>query len=236
MTTVSVIVTSFNRPTLLRECLMSVAAARPDQVIVADDGSDFNVAVVAARALYQRVEYTIAANPPIAVGERMTVRRQGALINRALGHATGDIATLICDDDLMAPGWLDTLRAHWTIAPRTRLIRGKWLIFQQGETPTLANPRCPMCPYRKMTAGNFAWRADLTRGDRPRCQWPEAQLNCLDDGFLRSLHAAGVDVFNVPEVGFAGWRREHPKVNNNHSDGSGHLESFRAVLEAGWLE
>jgi glycosyltransferase involved in cell wall biosynthesis len=236
---VSVVVTSFNRPRLLDLCLRSIALARPDEVFICDDGSDlegFNVPVTVGRALYQRTHFSIVANPPITVDERMTVCRQGALINRALAYASGDIATLICDDDLMAEGWLDALRAHWTIKPRTALVRGRWLVFADGDTPSLTDPPSPMCPARKMTAGNFAWRADLTRGDPPRCAWPTAQLNCLDDGFLRSLQRAGVDVFKVPSVGFAGWRREHPLANGNFKNGKDHLESFRRVLEAGCLE
>lgn len=234
---VSVVVTSFNRPRLLDLCLRSVAAARPDEVWICDDGSDlpdFNVAVTAGRALYQRCHYSIVANPPLPVDERMTTCRQGALINRALAYASGDVCTLICDDDLMAEGWLDELRAHWVLKPRTALVRGRWLVFNDGEGPTMDDPPSPMCPARKMTAGNFAWAGHLTATSK--AVWPEAQLNCLDDGFLRSLHRAGVDVFKVPSVGFAGWRREHPLANGNFSNGRDHLESFRAVLGAGSLE
>jgi glycosyltransferase involved in cell wall biosynthesis len=239
---VSVIVTSFNRPRMLRECLLSVAAARPDEVWVCDDGSDcltaegrpFSVHKVAGYALCYRVRYGVIANDPIPVDERMIACRQGALINRALAYASGDVCTLICDDDLMAEGWLDDLRAHWAIEPRTALVRGRWLVFADGDRPTMADPPSPMCPARKMTAGNFAWAGHLTATGK--AQWPESQLNCLDDGFLRSLHRAGVDVFKSPSVGFAGWRREHPLANGNFSDGKDHLPAFRAILEAGSLE
>jgi glycosyltransferase involved in cell wall biosynthesis len=221
---------------MLREALMSVAAGRPDQVIVADDGSSFSIVNVVANALYQRCEYAIIANPECDTETRMTVPRQGALINRALTYATGDVVTSLCDDDLHDPGWYDALRAHWTLKPRTQLVRGRWLVFNDGDTPTLADPPSPMCPARKMTAGNFAWDANLTRGASPRCAWPTAQLNCLDDGFLRSLQRAGVDVFKVASVGFAGWRREHEKVNTLFSDGKNHTEAFRALLASGSME
>jgi hypothetical protein len=232
VTTVCEIVVSFNRPRCLREALSSVAAADPDQLIVVDDGSLFDVPDICAD--FPVMDYVFG--PAMSVDERMSTPRQGRLINEALRLVRRDVVSLLCDDDLRAEGWYETLRAHWTIEPRAKLIRGRWLLFHDGATPSLTDPESPMCQARKMTAGNFAWRADLTRGDRPRCRWPVDRLNCLDDGFLWSLQRAGVDVFNVGSVGLAGWRREHPKVNNNHSDGSGHLESFRAVLEAGWLE
>jgi hypothetical protein len=230
------IVVSYARPRMLFECLTSVAIAEPDEVIVCDDGSvGFDVVELADRVLGS-IPHVVLCNPPIAVDDRMRVPRQGALINRALGMATGDVASLICDDDLRSSGWYDTLRAHWTIAPRTALVRGKWLLFHDGATPGLADPESPMCQARKMTAGNFAWRADLTRGERPRCRWPTDRLNCLDDGFLWSLQQARVDTFDAPSVGFAGWRRSHPFVNNDFSDGKNHTPAFRAVLERGFLE
>jgi hypothetical protein len=229
---VAEIVVSFNRPTMLREALTSVAAADPDQLIVVDDGSLFDVPAVCAA--FPVTDYVFG--PPMSVDTRMTTPRQGRLINEALRLVRCDVATLLCDDDLRAEGWYETLRAHWTIEPRAKLIRGRWLLFYDDETPALNNPPSPMCQARKMTAGNFAWRADLTRGDRPRCRWPVDRLNCLDDGFLWSLQQARVDTFNVASVGLAGWRREHPLVNNNFSTGKDHTEAFRAVLAAGFLE
>lgn len=239
---ISVVVTSFNRPRLLRECLLSVAAARPYEVFIADDGSDcltaegrpFSVPRVAAFALLYRCHFAIVQNPPLSVDERMTAKRQGELVNRAFAQATGDIYTLICDDDLMHPGWLDALRAEWTANPNRELVRGTWLQFEDGQTPSEADPLCPM-DDRQMTAGNFAWHASLTR--ERGAEWPVGLLNCLDNGFLWNLHARNVGQFGAPHVGMAGWRREHPKANGWFADGMGnHSQAFRAVLASGSLE
>ena len=234
---VAVVVTSFNRPRLLDACLRSIALARPDEVFVCDDGSDlegFNVAVTVGRALYQRTHYSIVSNPPIGVDARMTTPRQGALINRALTYVTGEITTLCCDDDVLHPGWLDALRAHWAEFPQRELARGTWLQFEDGDTPSEDDPACPL-DIRGMTAGNFAWHSSLHRDRGVR--WPEDALNCLDNGFLENCQRAGVSQLRVPCVGRAGWRREHPLANGNFATGTGHhTPAFRAVLESGKLE
>jgi glycosyltransferase involved in cell wall biosynthesis len=220
---------------MLRECLLSVAAAQPDQVLVVDDGSEgYSVARVVAFALYQRVEYGLVTAPPLTVAARMVTPRQGRLINEALGYVTGDVACSICDDDLMAVGWLDALRAHWDAHPDDGLVRGDWLVFQDGAAPGLDDAPCPL-DARGMTAGNFAWHMRLVheRGVR----WPEAVLHCLDNGFLVNCHNAGAMMYDAPHIGaLAGWRRDHPKVCVKHLDAGQYSEEFKAVLESGVLE
>lgn len=223
---------------MLDLCLRSIALARPDEVFVADDGSDaesFNVCVTVGRALYQRTHYSIVSNPPISVDERMSQPRQGALINRALSYVTGDVTCLICDDDLMHPGWLDAVRAHWTQHPQRELARGTWLCFEDGQTPSEDDPPCGM-DERQMTAGNFAWHSSLHRDRGMR--WDESAFNCLDDSFLWACQQGGVRQLGVTHIGaIAGWRREHPLANGNFADGKRrHTEAFRAVLASGSME
>ena len=80
-----------------------------------------------------------------------------------------------------------------------------------------------------------AWHASITRERGAR--WPEGRLNCLDDGFLHDLNRVGVGTTHVPNVGLAGWRREHAHVTLHHTDGGyRHAETFRAVLAGGYLE
>lgn len=233
---VSVLVHTFARPRLLRECLLSVAAADPDQVIVIDDGSEgYSVPKVVALALYQRVEYALICAPPMTVAERMVTPRQGKLINQAmLDYVTGDVCCGICDDDLMAPGWLDALRAHWEANPDHELFKGDWLQFSDGETPSLDDPPCPLDP-RGMTAGNFAWHMRLVRERGVR--WPEGVLHCLDNGFLVSCHEHGATMYDAPHIGsLAGWRRDHPLVCVKHLDEGHYSADFKAALERGYLE
>lgn len=225
---VTVLVHSYNRPRMIREALASVVAGRPDEIIVMDDGSAFDVASV-CREFGARLH----AAPPMTVEERMGTPRQGRLVNEACALATGDIITNLCDDDIHYEGWYASLRATWLREPCRELVRGDWFIFNDGESPTLQHPPCPL-DIRQMTAGNFAWHASLTRDRGAR--WPEDVTNCLDNGFLWSLADIGVGPMTAPNVGIAGWRREHLYTNVRHSDGYNHTPSFRAVLEREWLE
>lgn len=224
--TVCCIVISYNRPTMLRAALASVRAARPDQLILVDDGSDFDVRALAVEF---GVDHLLTA-PPLTIEQRLTIPRHGARINDALGLVRTHAITYLCDDDLHAPGWYDDLRAAWPFD----LVRGTWLVFDDGAEPSRDDPVLPLDP-RGMTTGNFAHSTRLAAKGAAR--WPTHVLNCLDHHFLVRLHTRGrVNQFKAPLVGFAGWRREHPKVVNNFSDGKGYLPDYRAVLAAGFLE
>jgi hypothetical protein len=226
---------------MLREALASVVAGRPDEVILIDDGSDcFDVQrvyveefVAPANRDKLGITFSIVAAPPMSIDERMTIPRHGRLINEACALATGDILADLCDDDLHDAGWYDCLRAAWAREPGLALVRGDWLVFADGDAPARDDPPCPL-EVRGMTAGNFAWHTSLT-GERG-AQWPTNVTSCHDNGFLASLERSGVDVFRVPCVGFAGWRREHEYVNVRHTNGFQHTPSFRALLERGRME
>ena len=239
---VAVVVTSFNRPRMLRECLLSVAAARPDEVFICDDGSDcltetgrpMSIHRIVGFAFYYRVKYLVLSNPPIPPAIRMVAPRQGALINRALDLVECEITTLICDDDIMHPGWLDAVRMHFWEQPQRELVRGDWLQFEDGQTPSERDEECPL-DARQMTAGNFAWHSSLHRERGVR--WSEEDLNCLDNSFLDACRKKHIGVFGVPNLGIAGWRREHPKANGNYANGrAGHRPEFMDILAAGALE
>jgi glycosyltransferase involved in cell wall biosynthesis len=214
---------------MLREALASVRAARPDQLILVDDGSDFDVR---ALAVEYGVDQLLTA-PPVGVQQRLTVPRHGARLNDALQLVTTDIVTYLCDDDLHAVGWYEDLRFAWPFG----LARGEWSVFQDGTPPTFDDPPCQM-DARQLTTGNFAHAASLIPTGAAR--WPTDVLNCLDHHFLVRLNARGrrhgASMFGAPCVGFAGWRREHALVVNNFSDGRGYTAGYRAVLEAGMLE
>lgn len=226
MATVTAIVLSYNRPRMLREALETVAANRPDQVVLVDDGSDFD-AVGVARAYVELSGWIVA--PPMAVAERLVTPRLGSLINQALALATGDVCSYICDDDLWAPGWLDAVRNHWAAHPDATLVRGDWLVFRDGEAAT---PECPPCRLdeRQLTTGNFAHRRGL-----PGAVWPTHSVSSHDDLFCWNLYRAGVPIFGVPRVGFAGWRREH-KYNALHFTEDHHYTPAAAAMLAGLLE
>lgn len=226
-TTVTAIVLSYNRPTLLREALATVRANRPDEVIVVDDGSDFDVRAV-VREVCPPARFVIAH--PLTLADRLTTPRLGALINAAYALATGDVLAIVCDDDLWADGWLDAVRAHFDAHPDATIVRGDWLVFRDEDGPSASDPPCRL-DERRLTTGNFAHRRGL-----PGATWPTDSISSHDDLFCWNLYRAGVPIFGgVPRVGLAGWRREH-KYNALHFTTDHHYAPNAAAMLAGLLE
>lgn len=235
--TIACIVVTYNRPRMLREALASVVNARPDEVILVDDGSTYDVEAMVERDYIlgsRGIRWKFVGASPLTVEERMTVPRQGSLINKALEMVQSDGVTYLCDDDIHAEGWYDALREAWAREPERELVCGDWLRFEDGAAPTPDDPPCPMDMTLGMTAGNFAHHVSITRDRGAR--WPEDRFNCLDAGFLGEIATTRVNIFTVPTVGFAGWGRHHRLQNGYYSDGVRHTDNFRAVLERGYLE
>jgi hypothetical protein len=75
---------------MLREALASVRAARPDQLILVDDGSDFDVR---ALAVEYGVDQLLTA-PPVGVQQRLTVPRHARQLTTGnFAHAASLIPT-----------------------------------------------------------------------------------------------------------------------------------------------
>lgn len=229
--TITTIVHSFARPRMLREALESVRDA--DQVVLCDDGSTFDVHALAAEVL-GAVPSIVLSLEPLTIDERMASARQGALVNMAiLDHATGSVITHLCDDDLHHRRWYDALHIHYAWHPTTPLVRGDWLQFWDEAGPRWDSPPADL-DDRQMTCGNFAYLRTLVTARGVR--WPIEQQNSLDDQFLHACHRAGVNMFTAPCIGFAGWRRDHSKVNLRYTTGKNHTHEFRHVLESGYCE
>jgi glycosyltransferase involved in cell wall biosynthesis len=226
MTTVTAIVLSYNRPRMLREALATVRENRPDEVILVDDASDFNAVDVALQYI-QLDDYVIA--PPLTVAERLVTPRLGGLINAALEASTSDVVAYLCDDDLWHGQWLNCVRAYFNAYPDATIVRGDWLVFKEGEK---ASKSCPPCRLdeRNLTTGNFAHRRGLAGA-----VWPTDSISSHDDLFCWNLYRAGHDIFRVPRIGFAGWRREH-KFNALHFTNDHHYAPNAATMLAGLLE
>jgi hypothetical protein len=173
-----------------------------DQLIVTDDGSDFDVTELVS-SCYSRAQFVTA--PQMDVGERLITPRLGSLINRALALVSCDVVTYLCDDDLFAPGWLPTLRAWFDANPAQHWTRGRWYAFEDTDparTPTV----CRLDP-RQLTTGNFAHRIDCYRDEK--IAWDESTIASHDNQFLWNASRCH-DMRVVPFCGaVAGWRRLH---------------------------
>ncbi len=227
MTTVATILLSYNRPRMLCEALSTCLDA--DQLIVTDDGSDFD-ATALVRAC--RPDAEIVWNNPISVEKRLRMARVGALINRALSLVTCDVVTYLCDDDLFHPSWLPTVRAWFDYYPDEHWMRGAWMAFDESDPQRTPTP-CKL-DSRQLTTGNFAHRIECIKEER--IGWDETTISSHDNAFLwnASRHH---DMRLIPFGGVvAGWRRLHKHNALMYAERNGYSVDGAQLFASGMLE
>lgn len=219
--TIAVIVASYNRPRMLADALASIDAA--DEVLIADDGSDFDVAALAAP--FRLPGLQIVANLPRSPRRRMQEPSCGRLINRAIRATQADYLAFLCDDDLYAPGWLAGARAALDYYPH-HMVSGDWRVFNDGE-PLSSSKRCPFYFHPPLTTGNFACRRSCVVDEG--CWWSERTLAVHDGTMLHNYIArhAKTEWLAALEL-LAGYRREHPKTISNNCRPN---DSYTPVVE-----
>lgn len=226
MTTVTTILLSYNRPRMLREALATCLDC--DQLIVTDDGSDFD-----ARALIHstRSDAQLVTAPKMTLEQRLVTPRLGRLINTALSKVTCDVVTYLCDDDLFHPGWLPAVRAWFDAHPAEHWTRGLWYAFDDGEAP--GDRVCPL-DQRLLTTGNFAHRIDCYRDEGIR--WNESSVACHDDMFLWDVHRFH-NTHAIPDSGaVAGWRRLHAHNALGYTQHAIYNANAHELFAGGFLE
>lgn len=187
---------------MLAEAIASIKGAQ--QIVVADDGSTFDVRAVVDKVATTPVRYVL--NPPISPEERATTHRPGKLFNRAIFAATQPILTYLCDDDLFTHVWIKAIAAFFAEHPGEHLVRGDCFLF--GDPPT-----GPQEGFEwSLTTGNIAYRTTCADGPE-NCVWSEETIGVHDAVMINRLLAThrldplGLD---VPYAGVqACWRRQH---------------------------
>lgn len=228
MTTVATILLSYNRPRMLREAIASLEAAQPDQVVLVDDGSDFN-----ARAVVRKVFPSIVAvqAAKLTLDERLVTPRLGMLINQALGKVACDVVSYLCDDDLFHPGWLDAVRAWFDANPHEHWTRGTWYQWRDGGERS-----AELCPLdaRQLTTGNFAHATACYTHCGIR--WNEASVACHDDMFLWDVNRFH-NTYSIPHCGaVAGWRRLHAHNALGYTQHAVYNPNAHELFAGGFLE
>lgn len=228
--TIAVVAISYNRPRMLAECLASIGDC--DQVIVADDGSDFDVQGLARG--FNLPALTFVTNPPKPPARRMVEPSCGALLNRAIRAATTDHLLFVCDDDLLDTDWPRQAAAGLNYYP-FHMVAGIWRTFQDGQD--LADSR--LCTFHfspPLTTGNFAYRRDCAT--REGCWWGEQTLAVHDSKMLGDYIKAheGTEWYGALDVP-AGYRREHPKtISRNQVGADGYAARAVEMFAAGAME
>jgi spore maturation protein CgeD len=103
---VTCILTSYNRPNLVRQALKSLQdqTHRNFEVLVFDDSSQMNILPIVGEFKLPISQVFMSKVTP---QERRTVNRLSVNINKGLKAATGDLVCFLADDDYYFPTWFE---------------------------------------------------------------------------------------------------------------------------------
>jgi len=131
----SVIVASYRRPEMLKQCLASLLAQSrlPDEIIV--------VTKVYDPASSQAVQDWIRTRPQGAQIVHVQVNEHPVIAaeNAGLARARGDIVCFLDDDAVAHPDWLERLLAHYT-DPQVGGVGGRDNLYIDGQRYTVGRP------------------------------------------------------------------------------------------------
>lgn len=158
---VSVVISTLDRPVLLRRCLDALAAGRrrPDEVVVVDQGDPAPVAAVvdAARAAGLDVVH-------------VTQERRGLSASQNLGVRTarGEVVAIVDDDCVPDDRWVEVVASTFSAATAPDLLGGRVLPLPAVGDRTVpvssrtsearTEHRRPADPWDIGTGGSFAVR------------------------------------------------------------------------------
>lgn len=211
--TICVIVLSYNRPRMLREALKSLVGA--DQVIIIDDGSDFDI-VEAINDTKLDCSVDVIQSPPADLSVRLKTPRLGKMINHALNvYVDTTLITYLCDDDLFDKDWLPTVKKWMHDRPACHIVKGRCNHFLEEEG--LLKLRTTNIGGRGMTSGNFVHRIECVAEEDVK--WDETKLTSIDDKFLWELYKYH-NTWMVPFIDTpALYRRVHNNALSNYCYG-----------------
>lgn len=213
--TVTVVVLSYNRPKMLQETLASIKNA--DEVIIVDDGSDFDIGSVVKKYKFPR--FSLIGAPRITLEERLKTQRIADLINEALKQARGDIISYICDDDLMTKEWIPALKKFYAEhGEKYHLVRGNCLRFMDENDLGVEERSKHLMVFadspRQLITGNFAHLRKCFK--KEKVKWPGGFIVGHDTAFFNNMDKVH-DTWTVPLIPVnAVFRRIHDKMLSNH--------------------
>lgn len=155
----ALIITTYNHPDALAAVLHSALnqTHRPDEILIADDGSDERTAATIAR---------IAQNSPIPIkhlwqedrGFRLSQSR-----NRAIAASQSDYLIMIDGDMVLHPKFI---QHHLAVAQRGRFIQGSRVLMDDSLTEHYLNSPTPLNAFRqgirkRHAALNLPWLRQL---------------------------------------------------------------------------
>ena len=211
---VCTILLSYNRPKMLLEAVKATREA--DELIVLDDGSDFDVEKVIGAELNRFPKVSIKVSKKMTVEERLGTPRLGKSINAAIRESSCEVITYLCDDDLFHEDWINHVRVFFS-GSEDHVVRGKWGIFKDWDKP--GEDLCPLKPDVDMTTGNFAHLRSCSVDHG--MFWSEVVTAVHDSWFIRNAMLPRHPLASICKLDvLAGWRRDHAYNMMNFTNGA----------------
>jgi GT2 family glycosyltransferase len=225
---VSVVVVNWNRKTLLRACLDSLARQTgvPFETIVVDNGSNDGSADMAEREF----------------GARVIRNRENrgfcAANNQGIGAAAGEFVALLNNDAEAEPGWLEALYRACNSAPEIGMAAAKILVW---ESPDRIDKAGHLMFPDGQNRGRGSGAIDRGQFDREEeVLWPDGcaalyRKSMLDEigGFDEDFFAYGDDAELGLRARIAGWKciyTPHAVVRHHRGATLGKDSGWRLVL------
>ncbi len=181
MSSIDIIIPSYNYARYLRDCVGSVQAQDVDYRILIVDNASTDDSVAVAHEL-------AAADPRITVVARSVNLGLHASLNEGVDWAVSPYQTLLCADDILAPGSLAMAIAVLDADPRLVMALGEEQPFWGSELPK------------------------LTVADRSPAEWEIVPGRTFIDRHARlpaqHWNAAGVVVRTSAQRAIGHWRKE----------------------------
>jgi glycosyltransferase involved in cell wall biosynthesis len=113
---ISCILTSYNRPTFVRDALKSVAdqTHRDFELFVMDDSNLMEIGPIVREFDFPEVH---VRHEDVSPEARASVNRLSVNINKALKEVRGDLVCFLADDDYYFPEWFEKANAHFEKHP-----------------------------------------------------------------------------------------------------------------------
>lgn len=128
---ITCILTSFNRPRMVREALQSIQnqTHKDYQLIVVDDSDALDIEEVMKEFKFDN---SLVIRHKVNRKEPPALNRLGFNINSALPQAKGNVVAYLADDDALFPGWFSAVSDHFERHPDHQVAFGI-LKYSQGE-------------------------------------------------------------------------------------------------------
>lgn len=137
---VSIILTSYNRPRLVREAIASVRnQTYPDwELLVVDDNSNEETQMVLNHAIENDPRCRVI-NSGVQPADRMRTARYASCINLALPMTTGNLITYLTDDDIFTPDRLALMVQNFAAHPEVYVVYGQQRLVNLNPNGTTSS-------------------------------------------------------------------------------------------------